>query len=109
LFGPLAAGVGLALAGFRNIATTVLAFDPFVALLSVQSPLVIGLVRTLLPDWPGLRLAWVIGKTRIPVWAADVLLYAVVAAALVWVTSVLIEPLHPLKTWRLRRSYGVVR
>lgn len=109
LFGPLVTGAGLALAGFRSVATTVLAFDPFVALLSVQSPLAVGLVRTLLPNWPSLRLAWVIGKTRIPVWAADVLLYALIAAALVWVTSVLIEPLHPLKTWRLRRSQGAPR
>jgi hypothetical protein len=106
LFGPLVAGAGLALAGFRGIATTVLAFNPFVALLSVQSPLAAGLIRTLLPDWPGLRLVWVVGRTRIPVWAADILLYALVATALVWATSVLIEPLHPLKTWRLRRSHG---
>lgn len=108
-FAPLAAGVGLALAGFRATATSILAFDPFIALLSVQSPLAIGIVRTLLPDWPGLRLSWMIGRTRVPVWAADILLYALIAAVLVWLTSVLIEPLHPLKTWRLRRAHGVSR
>ncbi len=106
LFGPLATGVGLALAGLRGAAMTVLAFDPFVALLSAQPPLAGSLIRTLLPDWPGLRLVWAVGRTRIPVWAADVLVYALVAAALVWATTVLIEPLHPLKTWRLRRSRG---
>ena len=30
------------------------------------------------------------------------LLTAILAAALVWLTGVVLEPLHPLKTWRLR-------
>jgi hypothetical protein len=108
-FGPLVASVGVALAGFRATAVSILALDPFVALLTVQSPLAMGLTRALLPEWPGLRLIWMVGKTRVPVWAADVLLYALLAVALVWLTSVVIEPLHPLKTWRLRRADGASR
>lgn len=108
-FAPLVAGAGLALAGSRSAATVVLSFDPFVALLSVQTRLTTGLTRTLLTDWPSLRLFWNVGRIRVPVWAADVLLYALLAVALVWLTSVLIEPLHPIKTWRLRRAQGVSR
>jgi len=105
VLGPLLAGVGLALAGFRSTAAIVFAFDPFVALLSVQTRLSLGLTRTLLADWSPLRVSWTIGRTRVPVWAGDVLLYALIAVGLVWLTSVLIEPLHPVKTWRLRRAH----
>ncbi len=106
ILGPLLAGAGLALAGFRSAAAVVFAFDPLVALLSVQTRLAIGLTRTVLADWSPLRVTWTIGRTRVPVWAGDVLLYALIAVVLVWLTSVSIEPLHPIKTWRLRRSPG---
>lgn len=107
--GPLVAGVGLALAGFRSAATAVLSIDPLVALLSVQTSLAIGLTRTVLSELPILRLSWVVGRTRVPIWAVDILGYALLAVVLVWLTSVLIEPLHPVKTWRLRRAYGTSR
>jgi len=107
--GPLVAGVGLALAGSRTAAVSVVSFDPLVALLSVQTSLTVGLTRALLVDWPNPRLFWLVGRVRVPVWAADVLVYALLAAALVWLTSVVIEPLHPIKTWRLRRAQGVSR
>jgi len=104
LLGPLVAGVGLGLAGFRVAAGVVLSFDPLVAMLSVQTRFAFGFTRTILPEWTGLRLIWTIGKTRLPVWAVDVLVYALLAVVLVWLTSVIIEPLHPLKTWRVRRA-----
>ncbi|MGH2460312.1 MAG: hypothetical protein ACRDIY_15760 [Chloroflexota bacterium] len=109
VLGPLVAGAGLALAGFRSTAAIVVAFDPFVALLSVQTRLTLGLSRTLLADWSPLRVTWTIGRTRVPIWAGDVLLYALLAVGLVWLTSVVIEPLHPVKTWRMRRAQRASR
>jgi len=41
-------------------------------------------------------------KTAVPIWAADLAVYTLLATTLVWLTSVVLEPLHPLKTWRLR-------
>lgn len=104
LLGPLVVGAGLILAGSRAAAAIVLSFDPLIALLAVQSRLAVGLSRVVLSDASGIRFTWEIQKLRIPVWAADALVYVLVAVILVWLTSVLIEPLHPLKTWRLRRA-----
>lgn len=105
--GPLVTGAALILAGSRAAATTILSVDPFIALLSVQGSLTSALTRRLLSDGPSLRLTWAVGHARVPVWTADIVLYALVAVALVWLTSVAIEPLHPIKTWRLRRLRGV--
>ncbi|MBX6772567.1 MAG: hypothetical protein IRY83_12630 [Chloroflexi bacterium] len=106
LVGPLVGGAALVLAGLRAPASALLAVDPLVALLSAQSRLASGLAGTVLADLLSPRQALAIGKTTAPMWAADVLLYLVVASVLVWLASVIVEPLHPVKTWRLRRSDG---
>ena len=105
LWGPLLAAVGLSLAGFSAAASAVGSFDPLIALLASQQTLSRNLLRLLPTGWPAPHLVWLIGgpfKVEIPVWAADLAVYAVLAAFLVWVTGIVLEPLHPIKTWRLR-------
>jgi len=105
LWGPLLAGIGLAVAGFSAAANVVVSVDPLVALLAGQPQLARGLLRLLPSGWPVPQLALLVGapfKTAVPIWAADLAVYTLLATTLVWLTSVVLEPLHPLKTWRLR-------
>jgi hypothetical protein len=104
LFGPLVAGEGLNVAGRRPIANAVLSADPFVALLTAQPQLADKLGKLVTTDLPSPDLTWTIGRATVPVWAADSVGFLLVAAALVWLTGVAMEPLHPLKTWRLRQT-----
>jgi hypothetical protein len=109
LFGPLVLGLGLAAAGLRSVGNVVVALDPFVALFSGQPELASKLSDLIPSEWPVPPLTWVVADQTVPVWFVSVLVYAIVAAALVWLTSVLLEPLHPVKTWRLRQARSVGR
>jgi len=104
LFGPILVGLGLSVTGLSAAASTVMSFTPFVAIFSAESSLAHSYSQTMAGQWPMPRFGWEIGKLFVPAWAADALLYAVLAATLVWLTSVVIEPLHPLKTRQLRQS-----
>jgi hypothetical protein len=102
LFGPLLAGAGFALVGSAAVANTLITLDPFVALLSAQSGLADGLFHLLPSDWPLPGLTLSVGHATFHAWVANVALYAIIAFALTSLTGVILEPLHPLKTWRLR-------
>ncbi len=103
LVGPLVAGTALAVAGRHATANTVVSFDPLIGALASQPQLAVRLARLIGSDWPTPEPAVTLGTTTVPVWAADAATYLVVAAALVWLAGLILEPLHPLKTWRLRQ------
>jgi hypothetical protein len=108
LLGPFLAALGLALAGKRALADGVASLDPFVALLLAQPTLAERLVKLAPAPLPAPPTAWLIGRLLVPVWAADVALDLLLAAALVWLVGVALDPLHPIKTWRLRRQERAV-
>ena len=107
LFGPLLIGLGLSVTGLSTAASAVISFAPLVAILSAESSLAHGYSQTMAGAWPMPRFSWEIGKLSVPAWAADAVIYIVLAVALVWLTSVVIEPLHPLKTRQLRQVSSV--
>jgi ABC-type transport system involved in multi-copper enzyme maturation permease subunit len=104
LFGPLVAAEGLNVTNHRPAADVVVSADPFVALLSAQPQLAERLIRLAPTDLPTPQPALILGWTSVPYWAVDTVLLVVAAGVLVWLASIAIEPLHPLKTWRLRHS-----
>jgi ABC-type transport system involved in multi-copper enzyme maturation permease subunit len=106
LLGPFILAVVLAVVGLHPEATAVIGFTPIVALLSAQGELTDKLSKLLPTDWPRLPAALAIGDSSAPVWQVDVVSYLIIALILIWLTAIVIEPLHPLKTWRLRTAGG---
>jgi hypothetical protein len=104
LFGPLLASEGLTVAGKHAVANVVVAIDPLVALLTAQPGLADKLGKLVGADVPTPLLTVAIRHTAVPFWAVDAVGFVALSIVLVWLTSVAIEPLHPLKTWRLRQS-----
>jgi ABC-type transport system involved in multi-copper enzyme maturation permease subunit len=104
LFGPFIAAEGLNVANHRPAADVVISADPFVALLSAQPQLAERLIRLATTDLPTPQPALAIGRASVPYWAADTGLFVIATVVLVWLASIALEPLHPLKTWRLRHS-----
>jgi len=104
LFGPLVVGLGLSAIGLSGTASIVLSFAPLVAVLSAESSLAKGYSQSMVGEWPVPRMSWEIGKLTVPAWTADAVVYLILAIILVWLTSVVIEPLHPFKTRLLRQS-----
>jgi ABC-type transport system involved in multi-copper enzyme maturation permease subunit len=104
LFGPLLASEGLSLAGKRAAANALVAVDPLVALLTTQPQLADKLSKLVAADVPTPQLTVAIRQATLPFWAVDAIAFVVLSLILVWLTSVAIDPLHPLKTWRLRQS-----
>lgn len=102
-WGPILGGIGLFVSGHTAVGESILSFSPTAALFSVESELATSFAHSAPRAWPRPRLAWDIGTLVVPVWLVDALLYAAIAVALVWLTSVLIDPLHPLRTRLTRR------
>jgi hypothetical protein len=102
LLGPWVAGLGLTAAGFAAVGNALITVDPLIALVGGQSQFAASLVPLLPPALPPVRIAWTLGKASLPVWTVDVAAYVLLAAAVIWVMTVLLEPLHPLKTRSLR-------
>lgn len=112
VWGPLLAAMALAAEGMNQAANLVAAFDPAVGLLAGQPELMRSLVHLVPGNLPEPPLVWSLGapiKATVPIWAVDALVYAVLSAALLWLSGVALEPLHPLKTWRLRHSLAGAR
>jgi hypothetical protein len=117
--GPLVVAGALVVAGLPELAAIVVLLDPLVALLAAHGPFLEGLLKlapTGLPtpplSWkpsPHLGLLHHLSLPAVPIWAIDVAAYLLLAALLVWLTGVVLEPLHPLKTWRLRRAQPAPR
>lgn len=106
LLGPLVLGIVLAVVGLRSAATAVIGFTPIIALLSAQGELTDKLLKLLPTDWPSPPAALAIGSSSAPVWQVDVVSYLLISLILVWLTAIVLEPLHPLKTWRLWTAAG---
>jgi hypothetical protein len=106
-WGPLLVGVALGLAGLPAVGNVVTSFDPAIALLAGQPDLMRALAHLLPGSLPAPPIVWTIAtplKIEAPVWAVDAVLYALLTTALVWLAGVILEPLHPIKTRRLRRA-----
>jgi ABC-type transport system involved in multi-copper enzyme maturation permease subunit len=106
LLGPFALGFVLAVVGLRSVASVAIGFTPIVAVLSAQGAFADKLVKLLPADWPSPPAALAIGSSSAPVWQVDVISYFLLTLILIWVTAIVLEPLHPLKTWRLRTAAG---
>jgi hypothetical protein len=109
LLGPLFAGVGLSLAGLHAVGSSVASVDPFVALLTTQPDLTTKIGKLLSTDLPSPEITWTVLRFSLPAYLVDVAVYLVLAAFLVWLTSIAIEPLHPIKAWRLRPPRLIVK
>lgn len=106
-WGPLLVSVALAANGLSRLANVVASLDPLVALLASQPDLMGSLTHFVSGDLPDPPVVWTMSHpltVRAPVWAVDAVLYALTAVILVALSSVALEPLHPLKTWRARRT-----
>ena len=106
LFGPLLLGIVLGVIGLRWEASVAIAFSPLVAVLSAQGQLTDKLVKLLPTNWPSPPSALAFGASIAPAWQVDVVVYLLIALILIWLTAVVLEPFHPLKTWRLRTAVG---
>jgi ABC-type transport system involved in multi-copper enzyme maturation permease subunit len=104
LLGPVVLGIVLAVIGLRPQASALIGFSPLVAVLSSQTDLIDKLIKLLPSDWPTPPANWTYGTASAPTWQVDLLGYALIALFAIWLTTVVLEPLHPLKTWRLRRA-----
>jgi hypothetical protein len=104
LLGPIVLGIVFAVVGLRPLASGLIGFSPLIAVLSSQSDLTDKLSKLLPSDWPTPPANWVYGNASAPAWQVDLLGYALIALLAIWLTTVVLEPLHPLKTWRLRRA-----
>jgi ABC-type transport system involved in multi-copper enzyme maturation permease subunit len=105
LFGPLLASEGLSVAGKRATANAFVAVDPLVAILIAQPQLADKVSKLIAADVPTPQITVAIRQATLPFWALDAVAFLVLSLILVWLTSVAIDPLHPLKTWRLRQSH----
>jgi ABC-type transport system involved in multi-copper enzyme maturation permease subunit len=101
LLGPLLAGLILAVIGKPSAASAAIGFTPVVALLSAQTELTDKLVKLLPGDWPNPPAMVVVGNSSAPTWQVDLALYVLIALILIGLSAIVLEPLHPLKTWRL--------
>jgi hypothetical protein len=109
---PLAATAILIASGQSDLANAIASFDPIVALLAGQPELMRSLARLVSDTLPSPPVVWTLREPltlTAPVWAVDAAAYAVLAVALIWLSGVALEPLHPLKTRRLRRRIEVAR
>jgi hypothetical protein len=84
-------------------------FTPIVAVLSSQQALTDKLIKLLPAEWPIPTANLVMGRASAPTWQVDLAGYLLIALVCVALTAIVLEPLHPLKTWRLRQAAGRVR
>ncbi|HLZ09441.1 MAG TPA: hypothetical protein VKT80_12675, partial [Chloroflexota bacterium] len=104
LLGPVMIGIVLAVVGLRAQASALIGFSPLVAVLSSQTDLVDKLSKLVPSDWPIPPAIWTFGNASATALQVNLVGYALISLFAVWLTTVVIEPLHPLKTWRLRRA-----
>lgn len=108
---PLLGAVLLTASGREGLASVVASLNPIFALLAGQPELTRNLVHLAPTNVATPPIVWTLHhpiSLTAPVWAVDAAFYAVLAAGLVWLSSVALEPLHPLKTrWRRRATARV--
>lgn len=103
LFGTIGAHLAVTAFGGGDALKPLLWLNPFLALLSTGGTVVEALVRQAPPILrPILSLpsvAWVPGYLA-PPWVLSSIVWTVIAALLVWASSILVDPCHPLRRGR---------